>query len=860
MSAADPARPVADLLAMAISDPAGADRWAHQVMASSQARPVDRSIAHQAYGIVLRDRGRVDLAAAELRVALRLARSASDADREADVRATLGVALAMAGRTRQGLIQLDRGISGSSDPNTTAKIMLRRAHVRYFYLAQPRQALADLEPAMRQLRAAGDAVWEARTLNLIGLCHLALGHADQAAEAVTRAGQIFREHGQVAESLVTLHNRGFIAFCEGDLPRALELYDDAVAGYAALGRERHALVFDRCHALLTAGLAEEAVEVLGDRLADKSLPDAQQAELLLTQALAALAADQPSLSETSATQAAKLFRRQQHWWVTRAQLAVLMARSRLGDEGRRLSRAAAAVAETLEAQGSDDAAAAWLLAGRAALATGLESATQELARAAGYRYGHPDLVRANGWLALALRRDAEGDRRATLAACRGGLDALDSHRSTFGSSELRALAARHGDELAALALRQAVRSGPRVLLEWSERWRATSLTQPPVHPPDDAELAQALAALRDTRRRLAVARAEASPAAARLGEERARLERAIRGRLHHLRGATTETTRFDAERLVDSLDDTTFVELVDIAGVLHALVANTGRVRHVVVGDAGEAEKAVTFARFALRQTARGRPSDLASVGSRLQGALLGDAVRRLGDGPVVVSPPGRLLTTPWALLPALADVPVSVAPSAALWLRAKSSPASVGTRVLIAGPGLESGGAELAVLARGHPEAVLLRDGAATVERSLEVLDGAAIAHVAAHGRFREDSPLFSSLDLDDGPLTVHDFERLDRAPHRMVLSACESGVMAPIGAGEMLGLVAAMLSMGSAGVVSSVAQVNDQATADMMLDVHAALDDGDDLGQVMHRARTAARGDRVHEATAAAFLAMGV
>jgi hypothetical protein len=63
---------------------------------------------------------------------------------------------------------------------------------------------------------------------------------------------------------------------------------------------------------------------------------------------------------------------------------------------------------------------------------------------------------------------------------------------------------------------------------------------------------------------------------------------------------------------------------------------------------------------------------------------------------------------------------------------------------VLIAGPGLESGGAELDTLALRHPDATLLRGEDATVERSLEALDGAAVAHVAAHGRFREDSPLF--------------------------------------------------------------------------------------------------------------------
>jgi hypothetical protein len=280
----------------------------------------------------------------------------------------------------------------------------------------------------------------------------------------------------------------------------------------------------------------------------------------------------------------------------------------------------------------------------------------------------------------------------------------------------------------------------------------------------------------------------------------------------------------------------------------------------VVVGDTAAAEQAVAFSRFALRQAARGRPADLLDVGRRLESALLGDAVRRLGDGPVVVSPTSRLHATPWSLIPALDDVPVSVAPSAALWLRAREAAPIDGGRVLVAGPGLESGGAEIDVLVDRHPEAVLLKEGSATVERALAALDGAAVAHIAAHGHFRDDSPMFSSLDLEDGPLTVHDFERLDRAPHRIVLSACESGVVAPIGAGEMLGLVSAMLAMGSAGIVSSVAKVNDRATAEVMIDVHAAMDEGDDLGQVLLQTRQAARGDSVHQATAAAFLAMGV
>jgi CHAT domain-containing protein len=179
---------------------------------------------------------------------------------------------------------------------------------------------------------------------------------------------------------------------------------------------------------------------------------------------------------------------------------------------------------------------------------------------------------------------------------------------------------------------------------------------------------------------------------------------------------------------------------------------------------------------------------------------------------------------------------------------------------VLVAGPGLATGGAEVPLVAAEHPEAVVLRNGSATVEACLSAMDGAKLVHVAAHGRFRADNPMFSALELDDGPLTVHDFERLRRAPHRFVLSACDSGVLVPVGANELLGLATALMSMGTAGILSSVAPVNDEATAELMVDVHRGLDDVDDLGVVMQRVRERAAGDVVREATAAAFVALGV
>ena len=177
----------------------------------------------------------------------------------------------------------------------------------------------------------------------------------------------------------------------------------------------------------------------------------------------------------------------------------------------------------------------------------------------------------------------------------------------------------------------------------------------------------------------------------------------------------------------------------------------------------------------------------------------------------------------------------------------------------MLVGPGLGSGGAEVPAVAAQDPGAEVLDGADATVAASLAALDGAALAHVAAHGHFREDSPLFSSLTLADGPLLVHDLQRLHRPPHRVVLSACESGVMQPVGDQELLGLAAALLSMGTAGVVSSLAEVDDAATVEVMVALHASLRAGGGLGDALLAARSAAAGDPVLTATAASFTVLG-
>ena len=142
---------------------------------------------------------------------------------------------------------------------------------------------------------------------------------------------------------------------------------------------------------------------------------------------------------------------------------------------------------------------------------------------------------------------------------------------------------------------------------------------------------------------------------------------------------------------------------------------------------------------------------------------------------------------------------------------------------------------------------------------RVLSALDGAWLAHIAAHGRFRADSPLFSSLRMHDGPLTVYDFEQLHRAPYRLVLSSCDSGVLAPAGAEELLGLVSSLLPLGTAGIIASMVPLNDHAVVPLMVDLHRHLRGGQTLAEAMRDVRSGSTADPIQHGTALSLTALG-
>jgi hypothetical protein len=212
-------------------------------------------------------------------------------------------------------------------------------------------------------------------------------------------------------------------------------------------------------------------------------------------------------------------------------------------------------------------------------------------------------------------------------------------------------------------------------------------------------------------------------------------------------------------------------------------------------------------------------------------------------DAELVIVPVPSLEGIPWS---ALHGGPVSLAPSATFWARsalaaqARTPPGGTdGGVVVVAGPLLPGAAAEVEAVAAIHPSAARITPPDSTAETVTAALAGAHLAHLACHGTLRADNPMFSSLLLSDGPLTVQELYARGIAPHRLVLASCESGTQVSYAGDEVLGFVSALLARGTAGVLASTTIVPDVEAAGLMAAVHRRLARGATLARALHEAR---------------------
>jgi CHAT domain-containing protein/tetratricopeptide (TPR) repeat protein len=112
-------------------------------------------------------------------------------------------------------------------------------------------------------------------------------------------------------------------------------------------------------------------------------------------------------------------------------------------------------------------------------------------------------------------------------------------------------------------------------------------------------------------------------------------------------------------------------------------------------------------------------------------------------------------------------------------------------------------------------------------------------IIHLATHGQFREDDPLFSALLLSGGELTAQDLFNQQLSASLVTFSACETGLGALRGGDELQGLSRACLYAGASSLLLSLWRVEDESVAGLMENFYSRLLQGARKGKALREAQ---------------------
>ncbi|MES2720428.1 MAG: CHAT domain-containing protein [Pseudomonadota bacterium] len=256
-----------------------------------------------------------------------------------------------------------------------------------------------------------------------------------------------------------------------------------------------------------------------------------------------------------------------------------------------------------------------------------------------------------------------------------------------------------------------------------------------------------------------------------------------------------------------------------------------------------------------LRQDIEERRPEVDARLRRLHERLIPTALRKAAPGRLLIVPHKSLHYLPFAALRddagyLLERWPVRILPSAGVLPFLPLAVRGYGDSLTVFGnPDLGDSSrdlpaaqqeAEAIAAATGSVGRLHLRDAASKVAFLREARQASAL-HIASHGEFRGDQPMQSALYLasdaaSDGRLTVADLYQLRLRSQLVVLSACETGLGAIASGDDVVGLVRGFLYAGAGAIVSSLWQVDDVATSELMTAFYAELSAQDSRDALRH------------------------
>ncbi|MFN7939636.1 MAG: CHAT domain-containing protein [Bryobacteraceae bacterium] len=319
------------------------------------------------------------------------------------------------------------------------------------------------------------------------------------------------------------------------------------------------------------------------------------------------------------------------------------------------------------------------------------------------------------------------------------------------------------------------------------------------------------------------------------------------------------------------------IEYYEVRGHFHAFVLDAQSLHSVPLGPTAEVEQALKFVQF---QLGKFRWSDRRELSSARHLEPIQSHLRELykllirpiephlhGAAHLILAPHRCLHELPFPALldgnePLISRYTLSVSPSSAVFTRGRLRPLPPTAGCLVmAVPDEQASGIEREArfLADTLPAARLLLGEEASVDAFRRNAPGLRLLHLASHGLHRSDSPLFSSLQLADGRLSLFDLQALDLNIDIVTLSACHTGMAVNIAGDERIGLMRGFLVAGVRTLVAALWEIDDEATLQFMQMFYQRAQAGQTVGSSMQAAMQELRAEHPHPFFWAPFVIAG-
>jgi CHAT domain-containing protein len=163
----------------------------------------------------------------------------------------------------------------------------------------------------------------------------------------------------------------------------------------------------------------------------------------------------------------------------------------------------------------------------------------------------------------------------------------------------------------------------------------------------------------------------------------------------------------------------------------------------------------------------------------------------------------------------------VSYAPSATVFGICQRKPGPSNARALVLGVADERAPLileEVESVAKLLSDSTLLtgKDASSALLREQGVNHG--VLHIATHGIYRQDNPMFSGIRLGDGYLNLYDLYQVRLDARLVALSGCATGMNVVAAGDELLGLQRGLFCAGAASLLLSLWDVHDRTTSELM------------------------------------------